>query len=81
MMLLSNAAKSSRTSSCHWRRFSSCNCLPFSAAAAASSAAVPSGGGVGGSVGGIRTRELLGSVRRFVMRLNGFSSTFSRRDL
>lgn len=81
MMALSNAAKSSSTSSCHWRRFSSFVCWSFSSAAAASSAAGPSGGGVGGSVGGNRIKEFLGSVRRFVMRLNGFSSTFKRRDL
>lgn len=79
-MLLSNAAKSRRTSSRHCRRSSSWRCFSASCAAAASSAADPSGGGVGGRVGGIVMRES-GVKRRLVMRLNGFSSTLRRRDL
>jgi len=39
-----------------------------------------SGGGVGSDVGGVVIRDA-GVRRRLVIRLNGFSSTLSRRDV
>lgn len=77
-ILLSKAAKSSVTSSRKWRHCSSLFCFSVSAAVASSS--VPSGGGVGGRVA-LETTSESGFKSRFDIRLKGFSSTFSRRDL
>ena len=78
-MLLSNAAKSNVTSSRKLRHFSSRFCFSASAAVVVPSSA-SSGGGVGGRVALVTTRDA-GSSRRLDIRLNGFSSTFRRRDL
>ena len=77
-MLDSKAAKSRRTSSCHFWR--SVDRRAASSLGCGGSSADASDGGVGGAFEGGK-REMEGLSRRLVIRLKGFSSTLRRRRL